>query len=211
MITKELEEYAATHSTAESELLNQLWRETYLKVLSPGMLSGHLQGRLLSMLSHLLHPKQILEIGTFTGYSALCLAEGLAKDGVLHTIESNPELVEIITRYFKASIYNDKIKLHIGKALQVIPNIEGIFDLVFIDADKENYINYYDMVFNKVKPGGLILVDNTLWHGNVLKKSDKGKETTAIRTFNAYLKNDERVEKVLMPFRDGLTMIYKSR
>lgn len=211
MITKELEEYAATHSTAESELLNQLWRETYLKVLSPGMLSGHLQGRLLSMLSHLLHPKQILEIGTFTGYSALCLAEGLAKDGVLHTIESNPELVEIITRYFKASTYNDKIKLHIGKALEVIPNIEGIFDLVFIDADKENYINYYDMVFNKVKPGGLILVDNTLWHGNVLKKSDKGKETTAIRAFNAYLKNDERVEKVLMPFRDGLTMIYKSR
>jgi predicted O-methyltransferase YrrM len=211
MITKELEEYAANHSTPESELLNQLWRETYLKVLSPGMLSGHLQGRFLSMLSHLTQPKQILEIGTFTGYSALCLAEGLAKDGILHTIEVNPELIEIITRYFKASTYNEKIRLHIGKALEIIPNLEGIFDLVFIDADKENYINYYDLIFDKVKPGGLILVDNTLWHGNVLKDSDKGKETTAIRAFNAHLKKDDRVEKVLMPFRDGLTLIYKSR
>jgi predicted O-methyltransferase YrrM len=211
MITKELEEYAAFHSTPESDLLQQLWRETHVKVLSPGMLSGHLQGRFLSMLSHLIQPEKILEIGTYTGYSALCLAEGLAKDGILHTIEVNPELVEIITRYFTTSAYNEKIKLHIGKALEVIPNLKGVFDLVFIDADKENYINYYDMVFEKVRPGGLILVDNTLWHGNVLKESDKGKETTAIKAFNEYLKIDMRVEKVLMPFRDGLMMIYKSK
>ncbi len=211
MITKELEEYASIHSTPESELLRQLWRETNLNVLSPGMLSGHLQGRLLSVLSHLIQPQQILEIGTFTGYSALCLAEGLAKDGVLHTIEVNPELIEIITRYFTASAYNEKIKLHLGKALEVIPDIEGFFDLVFIDADKENYINYYNMIFEKVKPGGLILVDNALWHGNVLKKNDRGKETTAIRAFNEYIKKDKRIEKVLVPLRDGLMMIYKSK
>ena len=211
MISKELEEYASVHSTPESDLLQQLWRETYLKILSPGMLSGHLQGRYLSMISHLMQPKRILEIGTFTGYSALCLAEGLIEEGILHTIEANPELIEIITRYFTASSYHHKIKLHIGKALEIIPSINEQFDLVFIDADKENYINYYNLVFDKVKPGGLIIVDNTLWHGNVLKENDNGKETTAIRAFNTYLKNDHRVEKVLIPFRDGLTMIYMSK
>ena len=208
MISKELEAYASAYSSKEPTLLKQLWRETYLKVLSPGMLSGHIQGRFLSMISHIVNPLQILEIGTFTGYSALCLAEGLSENGILHTIEVNHELVEIIERYFKASDYNEKIKLHIGDATQVISTLEGPFDLVFIDADKENYVNYYDLVFDKVRPGGIIIADNTLWHGNVVT-NDKGKETRGIVAFNEMIKKDQRIEKTLLPLRDGLTMIRK--
>jgi caffeoyl-CoA O-methyltransferase len=208
MISKELEAYASAHSSKEPNLLKQLWRETHLKVLSPGMLSGHIQGRFLSMISHIVKPLQILEIGTFTGYSALCLAEGLSADGILHTIEVNHELVEIIERYFKESDYNEKIKLHIGDATQVISTLEGPFDLVFIDADKENYTNYYDLVFDKVRSGGTIIADNTLWHGNVVT-NDKGKETRGIVAFNEMIKKDQRIEKILLPLRDGLTMIRK--
>ena len=150
MISKELTAYAAAHSSKEPELLKRLWRETYLKVLSPGMLSGHLQGRLLSLISHMIKPSNILEIGTFTGYSALCLAEGLSKNGILNTIEVNKELVEIIERYFMVSDYQAQIKLHIGNAKTVIPTLVGPFDLVFIDADKENYVNYYNLIFDNV-------------------------------------------------------------
>jgi caffeoyl-CoA O-methyltransferase len=208
MISKELEAYASAHSSKEPKLLKQLWRETHLKVLSPGMLSGHIQGRFLSMMSHLVKPKKILEIGTFTGYSALCLAEGLSENGILHTIEVNNELVEIIERYFKDSGYKEKLKLHIGDAKQVVSSLEGPFDLVFIDADKENYVNYYNLVFDKVRPGGLIIADNTLWHGNVLT-NDQGKETLGIVAFNELIKKDQRIEKILLTLRDGLTIIRK--
>ena len=208
MISKELEAYASAHSSKEPALLKQLWRETNLKVLSPGMLSGHIQGRYLSMMSHLIRPAQILEIGTFTGYSALCLAEGLSENGMLHTIEVNTELVDIIERYFKESGYNEKLRLHIGDAKQVLLSLEGPFDLVFIDADKENYINYYNLVFEKVRPGGVIIADNTFWHGNVLT-NDRGKETLSIKAFNEMIKKDKRIEKVLLTMRDGLTIIRK--
>lgn len=208
MISKEITEYAAAHSSKEPDLLKQLCRETHLKVLSPGMLSGHIQGRLLSMISHLVNPAQILEIGTYTGYSALCLAEGLAENGVLHTIEANNELVDIIERYFLASGLQEQLQLHIGDAKQVLPSLDGPFDLVFIDADKENYVNYYNLVFDKVRTGGLIIADNTLWYGNVLT-NDKGKETIGIVAFNELIKNDLRIEKVLLPFRDGLMIIRK--
>ena len=208
MISKEITEYAAAHSSTESDLLKQLDRETHLKVLSPGMLSGHIQGRLLSMISHLVKPVQILEIGTYTGYSALCLAEGLAENGVLHTIEANNELVEIIERYFLASGFDEHLQLHIGDAKRVLPSLTGPFEIVFIDADKENYVNYYNLIFDKVRPGGLIIADNTLWHGNVLT-NDKGKETIGIVAFNEMIKKDLRIEKVLLPFRDGLMIIRK--
>lgn len=208
MISNELEAYASAHSSKEPALLKQLWRETHLKVLSPGMLSGHIQGRFLSMISHLIRPAQILEIGTFTGYSALCLAEGLAENGILHTIEVNTELVDIIERYFKESGYNDKLKLHIGDARQVLHSLEGPFDLVFIDADKENYVNYYNLVFDKVRSGGTIIADNTLWHGNVLT-NDRGKETLGIKAFNEMIKKDQRIEKAMLTLRDGLFLIRK--
>jgi caffeoyl-CoA O-methyltransferase len=208
MISKEFEAYASAHSSKEPGLLKQLWRETHLKVLSPGMLSGHIQGRFLSMMSHLIRPTQILEIGTFTGYSALCLAEGLPEDGILHTIEVNTELVDIIERYFKESGYNEKLKLHIGDAKQVLLSLDGPFDLVFIDADKENYVNYYNLVFDKVRQGGIIIADNTFWHGNVLT-NDRGKETMGIKAFNEMIKKDQRIEKVMLTLRDGLLMIRK--
>jgi len=208
MISKELEAYASAHSSKEPKLLKQLWRETHLKVLSPGMLSGHTQGRFLSMVSHMVHPDKILEIGTFTGYSAICLAEGLSEKGMLHTIEVNHELVDIIERYFKESGHNEKLKLHIGDAKQVISTLEGPFDLVFIDADKENYVNYYNMVFDKVRTGGIIIADNTFWHGNVLT-NDQGKETIGIVAFNELIKKDHRVETVMLTLRDGLTIIRK--
>ena len=208
MISKELEAYASAHSSKESKLLKQLWRETHLKVLSPGMLSGHIQGRFLSMVSHMVHPDKILEIGTFTGYSAICLAEGLSEKGMLHTIEVNHELVDIIERYFKESGHNEKLKLHIGDAKQVISTLEGPFDLVFIDADKENYVNYYNLVFDKVRTGGIIIADNTFWHGNVLT-NDQGKETKGIVAFNEMIKKDHRVETVMLTLRDGLMIIRK--
>jgi len=208
MISKDLEAYASAHSSKEPKLLTQLWRETHLKVLSPGMLSGHIQGRFLSMVSHMVHPDKILEIGTFTGYSAICLAEGLTEKGILHTIEVNHELVDIIERYFKESGYNEKLKLHIGDAKQVISTLEGPFDLVFIDADKENYVNYYNLIFDNVRTGGIIIADNTLWHGNVLT-NDQGKETVGIVAFNEMIKKDHRVEKVMLTLRDGLMIIRK--
>lgn len=206
-LSEELENYVAEHSENEPQLLQELDRETHVKVLQPRMLSGHFQGRVLSILSKIIQPTTILEIGTYTGYSALCLAEGLAKNGKLHTIDINEELQEMQQRYFNASLYGKNIIPHIGNALEIIPTINETFDLVFIDADKENYSNYFDLVIDKMKPGGIILSDNVLWSGKVLtdaKPNDKS--TIAIKDYNKKLKEDPRVETVLLPIRDGLTV-----
>ncbi len=202
--------YAEAHTANESDVLNELNRETNAKVLSPRMLSGHLQGRVLSMISHMIKPSQVLEIGTYTGYSALCLSEGLAPGGVVHTIDVNDELKKMVTDYINKAEASAKIKTYIGNALDVIPTLKLTFDLVFIDADKENYIKYYDLVFDKVASGGFILADNVLWSGKVLddrKKMDK--DTLAIDDFNKKVMKDERVENVILPIRDGLMLVRK--
>ncbi len=208
IINKDIEQYSAQHSTDESELLKQINRDTHAKVLMPRMLSGHLQGRVLSMISHMMKPKRILEIGTYTGYSALCLAEGLQADGKLITIDINEELEARVRGYFAAADLTDKVEYFIGNAATIIPTLAGEFDLVFIDADKEQYSTYYDLVIEKVKRGGIILADNVLWSGKVLDvKPDK--DTRAIMEFNNKIQADERVENVLLPLRDGIMMIRK--
>jgi len=203
------EQYAKDHTTPESDLFYRLNRETHLKTLYPRMLSGHLQGQFLRMLSKTIHPGNILEIGTFTGYSTLNLAMGLAENGVLHTIDSNPESVEIGKKYYIEAGVINKIKTHIGNAMKIIPTLDEKFDLVFIDADKENYLNYYKMVFEKLNPGGIILADNAFWDGKVLDGNTSDKEAQGIKTFNEYVQNDHRVENVLIPLRDGLMMVRK--
>ncbi len=210
-IDPELDQYVHEHSEAESELLNELNRETYLKVLQPRMLSGHVQGRILSMYSKLIQPKCILEIGTYTGYSALCLAEGLAAGGTLHTIEKNEELKPIINRYVERAGFNDRIKLHIGDALPIIESMDTKFDLVFIDADKTNYLNYYEAVLPKMKSGGCIIADNVLWSGKVLDEEElkNDPDTALLNEFNKAVTADDRVENVLLPVRDGLMVIRK--
>ncbi|WP_349352817.1 MULTISPECIES: O-methyltransferase [unclassified Flagellimonas] len=202
-----LETYIANHSEDEPELLQELTRETHLKVIQPRMITGHFQGRVLSMLSKIIHPKYILEIGTYTGYSALCLAEGLQKDGELHTIEVNEELYPMQRRYFDKSGHGSQIHQHIGDALDIVPNLPQTFDLVFIDAQKVNYDAYFEAVIQKTRPGSIILSDNVLWSGKVvepLQKSDKA--TEALLAYNQKLKEDNRVETVLLPIRDGLTL-----
>ncbi|WP_031426157.1 O-methyltransferase [Flavimarina sp. Hel_I_48] len=209
-IPEELEDYAAEHSEKEPELLQQLRRETYQKILQPRMLSGHLQGRLLSIVSKLVNPKNILEIGTYTGYSALCLAEGLQPDGLLETIDHNEELAYLQHKYFKASSYASQIKTYVGDALKVIPTLQNTFDLVFIDADKPNYPAYFDLIIPKLNTGGLLISDNVLWNGKVLdptKNTDPS--TQAILKYNSSLANDDRLETVLLPIRDGLTLSRK--
>lgn len=205
-----IEEYARAHSEGESALLQELNRETYAKVLIPRMLSGHLQGRVLSMISKLIQPKNILEIGTYTGYSALCLAEGLHAEGELHTIDINEELETMILRYFNKSAHSKQLKPHIGNALEIIPTLNKTWDLVFIDADKENYANYFDIVIDSLGPGGIIIADNVLWSGKVLKETEaKDEETRALKAFNEKVFADERVESVLLPIRDGLMVLRK--
>lgn len=206
-ISEELENYVAIHSENEPELLAKLNRETHQKILQPRMLSGHFQGRVLSMLSKIIHPKHILEIGTYTGYAALCLAEGLAAEGTLDTIDINEELVDFQKKYFDASAYKDQIFQHLGNALEIIPTLNKKFDLVFIDADKENYINYFNMIVPMMNKGGIILSDNVLWSGKILdevKANDKS--TKILLEYNQLLKDDPRVETVLLPIRDGLTV-----
>ncbi|MCQ0112858.1 O-methyltransferase [Zhouia amylolytica] len=206
-ISPELENYIANHSEDEPKLLQELDRETHLKVLQPRMLSGHFQGRVLSILSKLINPKCILEIGTYTGYSAICLAEGLKKDGILHTIDINEELQELQRTYFDKSGFGDRIVQHLGNALDLIPGIDSNFDLVFIDADKENYSRYFDLIIEKMNPGGIILSDNVLWSGKVLREAKPNdKSTIALKAYNKKLKEDKRVETVLLPIRDGLTL-----
>lgn len=192
----------------ESELLKRINRETYLKETMPHMLSGHYQGRLLSFLSKLISPLRILEIGTFTGYATLCLAEGLSQDGRIHTIEINEELQPRLLAYFEESASSEKIVLHIGEALKIIPTLNETFDLVFIDADKKNNHNYFELVLDKVRPGGLILIDNVLWKGKVLEESPDN-QTQSIIELNNQIASDPRVEKIILPVRDGLYMIRK--
>lgn len=204
----EISEYAEEHSKAESQLLYELNRETHLKTEQPQMLSGHLQGRIQSMISHMIKPHRILEIGTFTGYSALCFAEGLADDGLIYTLDINEEFKFIAEKYFNRSEYKNKIRSITGNALDIIPTLKEKFDLVFIDADKENYSAYYDLAIDKVHKGGYILADNVLWSGKVIDGS-KDAETMAIKAFNNKVQKDERVENVLFPVRDGVMVIRK--
>lgn len=209
-IPEALDQYTVQHSEDEPELLQALTRETYQKVLQPRMLSGHYQGRVLSIISKLIRPKTILELGTFTGYSALCLAEGLQKDGELHTIDINDELVAFQRRYFNQSEYGAQIHQHLGPALEIIPKLNLTFDLVFMDADKPNYINYFHKIIDKLNPGGVILSDNVLWSGKVIEPLDKNDISTKIvLDYNRLLKEDERLETVLLPIRDGLTVSIK--
>lgn len=206
----ELEEYILAHGDAEPDYLAKINRKTHLKMINPRMLSGHLQGRVLSMLSKMIQPERVLEIGTYTGYSALCLAEGLSAKGKLHTIECDDELEDFIRENIESSPYLEQIVLHIGDAKKLIPEIDEMFDLVFLDADKREYQVYYDAVFPKLKKGSFMLVDNTLWDGKVLLEvHDKDNQTEAIRKFNDYVAADKRVEKLILPLRDGLTLIRK--
>ena len=209
-ITEELEEYCEAHSTPESDLLYRLNRETNLKCIKPRMISGHLQGRLLSFISQMMRPKRILEIGTYTGYATLCLAEGLSDDGRIDTIEVDEELEEMIRRYFSQSAYNEKITLHIGDALQVLKQLDATWDLVFMDAEKDDYIAYYELVLPRLRQGGIILADNVLWSGKVIQEVKTGdKETRALMKFNDYILEDKRVKNFLLPFRDGIMIIEK--
>ncbi len=206
----ELDNYVVSHTEQEPELLQQLTRETYQKILQPIMLSGPYQGRVLSMISKLINPKAVLELGTFTGYSTLCLAEGLQNKGELHTIDINEELVDFQRQYFDKSNFGHQIIQHTGSALDIIPNLDMTFDLVFIDADKPNYSNYFHLIIDKLNKGGVILSDNVLWHGKVIEPLDeKDKSTKAVLDYNTLLKNDERIETVLLPIRDGLTISRK--
>jgi caffeoyl-CoA O-methyltransferase len=203
-----IEDYSLTMSDPETDLLKRINRDTHAEVMMPRMLSGHMQGRVLSMLSKMIAPRYILEIGTYTGYSALCLAEGLRADGKLITMDINEELERRVRGYFDSSEYKGRIEYVIGNAMELIPSRKEEFDIVFIDADKENYLNYYNLVFDKVRKGGYIIADNVLWSGKVLEEKSKlDKDTRAIVEFNEAVKNDNRVEKVLFPVRDGLFVI----
>ena len=206
-ISEELENYIANHSQQEPELLAALNRETHQKVLQPRMLSGHFQGRVLSMLSKLIRPINILEIGTYTGYATLCLCEGMQKNGSMDTIDINEELESIQKKYFDLSPWHAQIQQHIGDAIEIIPTLEKKYDLVFIDADKENYLNYFDLIVPKMSQGGIILSDNVLWSGKVLETPDpRDLSTKILLEYNTKINQDPRVETVLLPIRDGLTV-----
>lgn len=206
----DLEEYAEKHTTSQPDFLYELFRETNLKTMYPRMMSGHLQGSFLKLICQMLLPKRVLEIGTFTGYSAINLALGMPEGGKLYTIDSNPEVVEIGLKYFEKAGVAHKIVSHIGFAPHIIPEIEEVFDLVFIDADKENYLTYYHLVFEKVRKGGIILADNAFWDGKVLEgENTTDKEALGIIEFNYFVQNDPRVENLLLPLRDGVMIIRK--
>ncbi|TCC94969.1 O-methyltransferase [Pedobacter hiemivivus] len=208
LINDDMQQLLLNFCDPETELLQKIDRETNLKVLMPRMLSGHYQGRVLSMLSKMVSPNRILEIGTFTGYATLCLAEGLTENGLIYTLDKNEELEEMVLNNFAQSTYNDKIKYILGDANETINALNETFDLVFIDADKKNNGTYYDLIFDRVRPGGLIIVDNVLWSGKVLN-SNPDKDTKNITTFNDKVLADRRVEKLILPVRDGLFVIRK--
>lgn len=209
-IPVDIQKYVEDHSDKESELLSELSRDTHTKVMMPRMLSGHLQGRVLSMITHMIKPKCILEIGTYTGYSAICMVEGLAEGGKLITLDINEELEEMVRSYFEKADVADQVDFRIGNAMDLIPEINESIDLVFIDADKKNYTNYYNLVFDKVRSGGFIIADNVLWSGKVVKTEKKtDKDTQAILDFNRLVQEDSRVENVLFPIRDGLMVLRK--
>ena len=207
-IANNIDQYSSNHTTEESNLLKDIIRDTHLNVLYPRMISGHLQGKWLSMISHMVKPKTILEIGTFTGYSALNLVEGLQSDGILHTIDINEELEDRVRGHFEKSEHFTKINYIIGDAVEKIPVIAGSFDLVFIDADKINYSTYYDLIIHRVVSRGFIIADNVLWSGKVVEHYDD-KDTSALREFNEKVHKDSRVDNLLLPFRDGLMILRK--
>lgn len=207
-ISEDLSEYCEKHSDPENDTLFQLNRQTHLKVMMPRMLSGHLQGRFLSMITHMIKPRLVLEIGTYTGYSALCMAEGLADGGRIITLDVNAEIEAFTRSHFEKSGLGGKIDYRIGNAMELIPAMNETFDMVFIDADKINYLNYYQLVFDKVRTGGFIVADNVLWSGKVLQEK-KDKDTAAICAFNDFVSADTRVEKTLLPIRDGLFVVRK--
>lgn len=208
MIDDNLQQLLLNYCEPESELLQKINRETHLKVLMPRMLSGHYQGRVLSLLSKMINPSRVLEIGTFTGYATLCLAEGLSKDGILYTLDINEELEDMVRGNFAASEFNDQITYIMGDATESLSVLNETFDLVFIDADKKNNGTYYDLIFDRVRPGGIIIVDNVLWSGKVLSNA-QDKDTKNISTFNDKVAVDNRVEKLILPVRDGLFIIRK--
>ena len=211
IVNNKIEDYIRKNSSKEPQILKDLNKETYLKVLNPRMLSGHLQGRFLSIISKLLKPKKILEIGTYTGYSAICMAEGLIENGIIHTIDINEELISIQNKYFEKSKCNNSIIQHVGDARNIIKNIDEEFDIVFLVADKENYIEYYELVIEKVKTGGLIIADNVLWTGKVLEPDKYDDELTQyLIDFNKMINEDHRVENIILPLRDGLNIILKN-
>ncbi|MDB3901899.1 O-methyltransferase [Flavobacteriaceae bacterium] len=202
-------EYSEINSQEEPSLLKELNRETHLKVLNPRMLSGAFQGRLISLISKLINPKKVLEIGTYTGYSALCIYEGLNEKGVIHTIDKNEELVDIQKKYFTKTGDVEKFIQHTGTALDIIPKINETFDFIFLDADKENYINYFNCIIDKLNKNGVILADNVLWSGKVIDKNQQDETTKILRKFNDIVNNDCRVETILLPIRDGISIIRK--
>ncbi len=205
-----LEEYILAHIDGESDYLKALYRDTHVKLLRPRMASGHLQGRMLHLFVEMIRPQRILEIGTYSGYSALCLAEGLPKDGLLHTIEINDEQEDFTRPWLENSPWSDQIKMHIGNAIDIIPTLNETFDLAFIDGDKRIYLDYYHLVMKNLRVGGYIIADNTLWDGHVLEKPHPAdKQTQGIIAFNDYVAKDPRVERVIIPLRDGLTIIRK--
>lgn len=205
----EIEQYAGDYTSVLSPLLQKLYRQTYLHVTAPQMISGPLQGKFLEMISKMVRPHQVLEIGTYTGFSTLCLAEGLAENGVVQTIDHNLELEDMIRRYFKEAGKEASIQLHLGEAADIIPVLDGPFDLVFIDADKPNYIKYYELSMEKLRTGGFILADNVLWYGKVLNHSNMDEDARGIAAFNTHVHNDPRTENVFIPFRDGLMLLRK--
>lgn len=208
---KKILDYSTSMTSEASELLSKIERDTYLNFLIPRMCSGHWQGRLLSLFSKMLNPQTILEIGTYTGYSALCLAEGLAQDGKLYTIDINEELEKPVRSFFEESEYHNQIHFNLGNALEIIPNIEGNFNLVFIDADKVNYSNYFDLIIDRVPTGGLIIADNVLWSGKVIDEKERNidPDTRALHNFNVKVSDDSRVENILIPSRDGFMVLRK--
>ena len=209
-LPENINQYACDHTQGENAVLAELNRETWAKVLIPRMLSGHLQGRTLSMFSQMIQPKTILEIGTYTGYSAICLAEGLQENGSLHTIDINEELKSICERYFEKAGISKQVKLHTGNAMDIIPTIDAEFELVFIDADKENYSNYFDLIIERMPVGGYIIADNVLWSGKVVEEVDTNDiETQELIAFNKKIHESERVENLLLPIRDGLMVCRK--
>ncbi len=208
-LTYAIEEYLEQHATPMDEVLHELYRETHLHAMNPRMASGPVQGRFLQLLCQLMQPKKVLEIGTFTGFATICMARGMGSDGLLTTIEANEEYEGIIRKYLAKAAVADRVRLIIGDAKEVIPTLEGGFDMVFIDADKISYPSYYDLVIEKLNPGGVILADNVLWEGKVLNVGTKERDTKAIQAFNDKVQNDPRVENVLLPLRDGLMMIRK--
>ncbi|MDB4241659.1 O-methyltransferase [Polaribacter sp.] len=206
-LPENIDNYVVAHSQEEPKILQELTKETWQKVLNPRMISGAYQGRVLSMISKLIQPKNVLEIGTFTGYSALSIAEGLPKDGTLFTIDRNEELAELQQKYFNKSRYTNQLKSYVGNAIEIIPTLHQKFDLVFIDADKSNYTNYFHLIIDKMNSGGIILSDNVLWYGKVAEKADeKDEDTIALQAYNTLLNTDDRLETVMLPIRDGLTI-----